>query len=85
MAIHNEDVCIASFSASPGDQVNFNNPTTTTCTITASGTYPFTDGPPLQVPPAGTTTFIKAGLPSGTFNYNVTNCPEQDIKSVIVA
>ncbi len=78
-----------SWSGTQGSQVNFTNPTaTTTCNITAvaSSTWPFTDGPPLAVPPGGATTYLKSAnaLPNGTYYYEVDCCTDATQKSVTV-
>jgi hypothetical protein len=86
MTVHNVGVC-NNWNGSPGDQVNFTTPSAnTTCNITQSGTWPFTDGPPLQVPPAGKTTYLKPAneLPNATYNYNVDCCTNLSQKSVTV-
>src|SRR5271167_2234556 len=86
MATHTVDVC-NDWSGSPGDQVNFTNPTaTTTCNLTQDGTWPFIDGPPLAVPPAGKTTHLKPAneLPNATYYYDVDCCANLTRKSVTV-
>lgn len=83
MAVLNESVC-SSFHASPGDQINFSTPTTTTCNLTADGTWPFTDGPPLVVPSTGKTTYMQSGLPNSVYYYNVDCCTDLSRKSVTV-
>ncbi len=86
MAVHNVQVC-NNWNGSPGDQVNFSTPSaTTTCNLTQDGTWPFTDGPPLQVPPAGKTTYLKPAneLPNATYYYDVDCCTNQTRKGVTV-
>ena len=84
MAVIDVGVC-NSFHGSPGDQVNFSTPSAnTTCNITQSGTWPFTDGPPLQVPPAGKTTYIKSGLPNAVYTYEVDCCTDLSRKTLTI-
>lgn len=86
MAVHDVEVC-NSFHANPGDQVNFSTPSaTTTCNLTADGTWPFTDGSPFRVPPAGKTTYMKPAdqLPNGVYRYDVDCCRDRSRKSVTV-
>jgi hypothetical protein len=85
MAVLNIGVC-NSFHGSPGDQVNFTTPSaTTTCNITQDGnnTWPFTSGPPIQVPPAGATTYI-ANLPDAVYHYDVDCCTDLTRKTLTV-
>ena len=85
MAVIDVGVC-NSFHGSPGDQVNFSTPSsTTTCNITQVGnTWPFTDGPPLQVTPAGKTTYIKSGLPNAVYPYEVDCCTNLTQKTLTI-
>ena len=86
MATHTVDVC-NDWNGSPGDQVDFTNPSaTTTCNLTQDGTWPFVDGPPLAVPPAGKTTHLKPAneLPNATYYYDVDCCANLTRKSVTV-
>jgi hypothetical protein len=84
-SVLNVGVC-NDFHGSPGDQVNFSTPSsTTTCNITQSGgTWPFTDGPPLQVPPAGKTTYIKSNLPNAVYPYEVDCCTSESQKTLTI-
>lgn len=84
MGIIATSVC-NSFHGSCGDQVNFSTPSsTTTCNITQDGTWPFTDGPPLQVPPAGITTYIQSGLANAVYSYNVDCCTDLSKKTLTI-
>jgi len=84
MGIIATSVC-NSFHGSCGDQVNFSTPSsTTTCNITQDGTWPFTDGPPLQVPPGGKTTYIKSDLPNAVYSYNVDCCTDLSKKTLTI-
>jgi hypothetical protein len=85
-SVINTSVC-NSFHGSCGDQVNFSTPSaTTTCNITQDGssTWPFTDGPPLQVPPRGQTTYIKSDLPNAVYTYNVDCCTDLSKKTLTI-
>jgi hypothetical protein len=85
LSVINVGVC-NSFHGSPGDQVNFATPSpTTTCNITqaANNTWPFTDGPPISVPPAGATTHI-ANLPNSVYRYNVDCCLDLSQKTLTI-
>lgn len=84
MAIHNIDVC-ESWNGSPGDQVNFSNSSKTNCNITQNGTnpWPFTDNSPINVPPAGRTTYLKT-LSNGAYFYSVDCCATDNVKTVTV-
>jgi hypothetical protein len=84
-SVINVGVC-NSFHGSPGDQVNFSTPSsTTTCTITQSGNvWPFTDASPLVVPPAGKTTYIRSGLPNSVYPYNVDCCTDLSQKTLTI-
>jgi hypothetical protein len=80
------DVC-SSFHAKHDEEVNFTNSTVLPCQITGgSPEWPFTDGPPLPVPPGGCKTKIKrkADLPDGTYTYTVDCCTPLSQKSVTV-
>lgn len=86
MTVHKVEVC-NSWNGSPGDQVNFSTPSaTTTCNLTQDGTWPFIDGPPLKVPPAGKTTYLKPAdqLPNATYYYDVDCCLTLTRKGVTV-
>ncbi len=87
-AVYTVSVC-NDWNAPAGSQVNFTNPNaTTTCNITAdtSSTWPFVDGPPIPVPPAGATTYLKPAdeLPNAAYYYNVDCCTDMTRKSVTV-
>ena len=71
------DVC-SNFHAKQHEDVNFTNGTGIDCTLTATGTWPFVDGPPFDVPVGGSKTKVKSkvNLPDGTYPFNASCCPE---------
>jgi hypothetical protein len=78
------DVC-SGFNAKQDEEVNFTNSTGKDCEITGgSPRWPFTDGPPLCVPPGGCKTKIIKDLPNGKYTYEVSCCPPDAPKSVTV-
>ena len=86
MATHNVGVC-NNWNGSPGDQVNFTNPSATqTFTISSdpNSTWPFTTASPISVPPGGATTYLKSPLPNAVYYYEVDGCTDLSRKGVTV-
>jgi len=80
------DVC-NDFHAKHDEAVNFTNATGKNCELTKGTTeWPFTDGPPFQVPVSGSKTKIKskADLPDGKHHYTPSCCTSLVQKSVTV-
>lgn len=84
MAIVTPNIC-DSFSAAPGDTVQWQNVPTTGCRIEAgTSIWPFNPGPPIaNVLTAGTIT-IKSNLPSAVYNFDAKCCANQALKNVTV-
>lgn len=88
MATVTTSVC-DSFHGSPGDTVNFTNPTSTvTYTITPApnSTWPFTATNPesISVPPAGGNATI-ANVPNAIYYYDVSpDCPTATRKTLTI-
>jgi hypothetical protein len=64
-----------SFSAAPGDGVNWTNIPPSGCILTPDGTkpWPFNIAPPINLP-APSTINIKVGLPPGTYCFRASCC-----------
>lgn len=80
------DVC-SDFKAKHDETVNFTNATGKDCKLTKASTeWPFTDGPPFDVPVSGSQTKVKskADLPDGKYYYKPSCCTSLVQKSVTV-
>lgn len=86
LAIVTPNIC-SSFSAAPGDTVQWQQVPSSGCKISQAGTnpWPFNPGPPINnVNTAGTIT-IKFGLPTTSIYYfNVECCANEATKSVSI-
>jgi hypothetical protein len=86
LAIVQPKIC-DSFSAYPGDTVQWQNVPATGCKISQDGSnpWPFNPGPPINnVLTAGTIT-VKSGLPATAIYYfNVECCANEAIKNITI-
>jgi hypothetical protein len=81
------DVCDDLDHAKHDEAVNFTNSSGMNCQLQKGSTeWPFTDGPPFDVPVGGRQTKVKskADLPDGTYEYIPDCCPDAVPKTVTV-